>query len=168
MKIALVVVLVALLAVTMFLLVSSTHTALEVEPLKMVGTATPLHVRAANPHGERSLQVTVQQDGKSYTLAPIMRPSRIWMVERHAAPVNTTFAVGTQSVKELHDGKAQIIVTSVSERPAWLARQQDAGCGSNGLRRREWPRMARNDITLIRAAPNWWYSRRAGPGRKPA
>src|SRR5215471_14078320 len=113
-KIALVVVLVALLAAPIFLLVSSTHTQLEVEPVKMVGASTPVHVRAVNPHGERSLQAAVQQDGKSYSLAPIIRPSRIFVVERHAPPMDATFAVGTQSVKELHDGKARIIISSVS------------------------------------------------------
>jgi murein DD-endopeptidase MepM/ murein hydrolase activator NlpD len=113
-KILLLIVLALLIVPTTILLVLSTHTALDIEPVKVVGVSTPVRVRAVNPHGERSLQVTVQQDGKSYNLAPIIRPSRILVVERHAPPADATFAVGTQSVKELHDGKARIIITSVS------------------------------------------------------
>jgi murein DD-endopeptidase MepM/ murein hydrolase activator NlpD len=113
-KIILLIVLALLIVPTTILLVLSTHTALDIDPVKVVGVSTPVHVRAVNPHGERSLQVTVQQDGKSYDLAPIIRTSRILVVERHAPPADATFTVGTQSVKELHDGKARIIITSVS------------------------------------------------------
>jgi len=71
----------------------------------------------------------VEQDGKSYALPAVSQPARRFAVERHAAPANATFAVGTQSAKGLHDGKARIVVSAVVERFARINRFENAGCG---------------------------------------
>ncbi|HEY3839369.1 MAG TPA: hypothetical protein VGL72_22505, partial [Bryobacteraceae bacterium] len=37
-------------------------------PLQVIGFETPVHIRVENPHGIRSVSVTVEQDGKPYTV----------------------------------------------------------------------------------------------------
>lgn len=59
--------LVALAIVPLWLLVSSSETALKVDPApKVIGTQTPLHIHAENPHGVRWITVKVEQDGKGH------------------------------------------------------------------------------------------------------
>ncbi len=115
MKIVLIVLILALLAVPTSLYFLSTGTTLTVTPpVKVIGFATPLNIQAANPHGVRSLTVTVDQDGKSWTMTAANEPARHLFAQRHAARLNATVNVGRQSDTALHDGKARVSVIAVS------------------------------------------------------
>ena len=114
MKVLLLVVLLALAGAPIYLFVSGTHTALELAPVTVLGNATPVKLKATNPHGTRMLLVEVEQDGKSYALPPVSSPTRRFLIERHAAPTNLTLNLGKQTAPALHDGKARIVVTAVS------------------------------------------------------
>jgi murein DD-endopeptidase MepM/ murein hydrolase activator NlpD len=95
--------------------VMSNETALTVNPPpKVIGYQTPLHIHAENPHGVRFLNVTVEQDGKSYEARVAQAQSQHMFPERHVAPLDTTANVGKQTTPALHDGKARLIVTAVS------------------------------------------------------
>ncbi len=83
-------------------------------PVRMIGFETPVHVRLANPHGLRSVSVTVEQDGKSYPLSAAASPARRFLIERHVAPRELTVKAGKQTAPALHDGKARLVVTAVS------------------------------------------------------
>jgi hypothetical protein len=113
-KLVLIVLIAALIAVPASLYFLSTGTALTVTPLKVIGYATPLQIHAANPHGIRSLTVTVEQDGKSYVSTAASAPTRHFFAQSHVAPVNASVNVGKQSDSALHDGKARVTIAAVS------------------------------------------------------
>ena len=71
MKLILLLVLVLLLiGAPAYLFLSSTGTGISVKPaVAEIGLETPVHVHLVNPHGIRSVTVTVEQDGKSYSCA---------------------------------------------------------------------------------------------------
>lgn len=95
--------------------VTSTGTQIDVNPpVKVIGFNTPVSVHLANPHGLRSVAVTLEQDGKSYPITSSASPSRRIFIERHAAPRDLKVNVGKQSAPALHDGKARVVVTAVS------------------------------------------------------
>jgi murein DD-endopeptidase MepM/ murein hydrolase activator NlpD len=105
-KIILIVVVLLLVAVPGWIFLSAASTAITFDPpVKAVGFRTPVFVRLANPHGVRSAGLTVEQDGKSYPMNP-----------PNSGKGAQTFSVtvGKESIPALHDGKARLIVTAVS------------------------------------------------------
>ena len=50
------------------MLAMSTHTELSLSPVAAIGVATPVTVRLANPHGVRTVDAWLEQDGKRYPL----------------------------------------------------------------------------------------------------
>lgn len=93
------------IAVPAALLFRSTGTHITVDPsVTVIGFQTPVHIHLDNPHGVRSAGVAVEQDGKSYPASVTVMP------EQRDLTVN----VGKQSAAALHDGKARLIVTAVS------------------------------------------------------
>ena len=94
---------------------TSTNTAITIDPsVKVIGILTPVHVKLQNPHGERSVTVTVEQDGKSYPASSVTAPSHYIRVQRNAPPLELTVNAGKQPMPSLHDGKARIVVRAVS------------------------------------------------------
>ena len=116
MKIILAVVIVVLLiiAAPAYLFLSSTGTDIAVDPVKMVGYETPVHVHLSNPHGDRLVTAAIVQDGKSTTVVNAESPGHRAFPQRHVAPRDITLNVGTKTASSLHDGKAQLILTTVS------------------------------------------------------
>jgi len=104
-----------LIAATAALFLSSTGTSIGLDPaVSEIGIETPVHVHLVNPHGVRSMTVTVEQDGKSYPAPAFETPAHRIFVPRHAAPRDLTVKVGKQSAPALHDGKARLTVAAVS------------------------------------------------------
>jgi len=103
-----------IIAAPAYLLLSSTGTDIQIAPVKFVGVETPVHVRLANPHGDRLVSAAIVQDGKSSTMINAEGPAHRVFVQRHTAPRDVTLNVGTKTTPSLHDGKAQLIVTTVS------------------------------------------------------
>jgi murein DD-endopeptidase MepM/ murein hydrolase activator NlpD len=115
-KVLLLLVLVLLLiGAPAYLFLSSTGTGISVKPaVAEIGLETPVHLHLVNPHGIRSATVTVEQDGKSYSVPAAETPARRVLIERHVAPRDLTVNVGKQSAPALHDGKARLTVAAVS------------------------------------------------------
>jgi hypothetical protein len=115
MKIVLITLLLALIAVPAGLFFLSKPTALTVNPpVKVIGFSTPVHIHLENPHGVRSLTVTVEQDGKSSVSTAFSAPATHLLPARHAAAKDLAVNVGETSDAALHDGKARVVVTAVS------------------------------------------------------
>ena len=112
--ISVVIVVLLVLAVPAYLFISSTGTEIQVDPVKMVGYETPVHIHLTNPHGDRLVTAAIVQDGKSTTVINAESPSHRAFPQRHAAPRDITLNVGTKTASSLHDGKAQVILTTVS------------------------------------------------------
>jgi murein DD-endopeptidase MepM/ murein hydrolase activator NlpD len=102
--IILIVIALLVIAVPGYFFISATHTGIEVTPVvKVIGFDTPLHVHLTNKHGVRSVNVAVEQDGKSYPA-----------VQKESKALDYNFETGKQAQPALHDGKARIVVTAVS------------------------------------------------------
>jgi murein DD-endopeptidase MepM/ murein hydrolase activator NlpD len=102
------------IAAPVALYVSSQPAAVTVEPVKVIGVETPVHVQVNSPHGARRVEVDIVQDGKSYTAAKVEKPSKRLLIDRHVAPIAVTANAGRKPIPALHDGKAQIVVTAVA------------------------------------------------------
>jgi murein DD-endopeptidase MepM/ murein hydrolase activator NlpD len=102
---------IAALAVLLF---GSTHTNVNMSPVTMIGPATPVTVRLENPHGVRSVQAFVEQDGKRYPLFTQNAPARHLFPERNQATRRVTFEAGKNKAPELKEGKARLVVEAVS------------------------------------------------------
>ncbi len=93
----------------------SDATKITVDPaVQVVGFETPVHIRMENPHGVRSVSVTVEQDGKPYTVTSAEGPARRLFFARKTAPKDVTMNAGKKSAPALHDGKATLTVSAVS------------------------------------------------------
>jgi murein DD-endopeptidase MepM/ murein hydrolase activator NlpD len=104
-----------LAAVPVWLMVSSTDTALKVEPApKVIGFQTPLKIHAENSHGARWVLVIVEQDGKAHESRVFQAKEQHFFPERNVAARDIVAAVGKQTIPELHDGKARVTVSAVS------------------------------------------------------
>jgi murein DD-endopeptidase MepM/ murein hydrolase activator NlpD len=92
----------------------STHTELNVSPVSVVGVSTPVTVRVANPHGVRSVEAWLEQEGKRYPLFEEKDPARRLLWKRHEAARRVTFEAGKTKAPDLKEGKAQLVVETVS------------------------------------------------------
>lgn len=91
-------------AVPAYIFLTGATTIIAVDPpVKAIGFETPVPIHMTNKHGVKSVSVNVEQDGKSY---PESVPA--------PAAGNVTVKVGKQSVSALHDGKARVVITAVS------------------------------------------------------
>jgi murein DD-endopeptidase MepM/ murein hydrolase activator NlpD len=105
-KILIAVVVLLLVGVPAWIFLTAANTAITVDPpVKVIGFRTPVNVRLANPHGVRSAGLTIEQDGKSYPVNP-----------PNSGKGARTFSVnvGKELIPALHDGKARLIVSAVS------------------------------------------------------
>ena len=92
----------------------STHTVVSLSPVAVIGAATPVTVKLANPHGERSVDAWLEQEGKRFPLLAENTPSRRFLWKRHQAPRSLTFEAGRNKVPEIKEGKARVVVEAVS------------------------------------------------------
>jgi len=120
-KALLIILVLLLIGAPIALYVSSQPAAVTVDPVKIIGVETPVHVQVNSPHGVRRVEVDVVQDGKSYTAAKVEKPSKRLLIDRHAAPITVTANAGRKPIPALHDGKAQIVVTAVANDMAGAA-----------------------------------------------
>lgn len=107
------VIVVLLVVVTVGLLIlSATPTVRLDQPLKVVGEDTPVVLHITAPHGFRHIRAVAEQDGVTYRLSEISRPStRLFFFGKHEPPGDVTIAVGRKLAPKLKDGKARVIFT---------------------------------------------------------
>jgi hypothetical protein len=106
---------VLLAMVPLGLMIFSSDTVVKLDPApKTIGFQTPLKIRTENSHGVRWITVSVEQDGKSHETRVAQAKEQHMFPERHVAPNEVTVNVGKQTTPELHDGKAKVTVTAVS------------------------------------------------------
>lgn len=101
------VVLVVLITIfPVLLLIRSTHSDVKLEPVpKAIGTATPLKLRIANPHGFRSVTVWLEQNGAREKMFEASRPAHRWSWKGNEAPQELAFNAAAKK-----EGKAKIII----------------------------------------------------------
>ncbi len=94
------------------LLVLSSSTSLTLDaPVKVIGTDTPVEVRAANPHGIRRLTAEIEQNGQRYKIYELNEAARrVFFLGKNEPPVAVRFSAGKKRAPQLKDGKARLIV----------------------------------------------------------
>ena len=94
----------------------STHSSLAFDPPPaVIGTATPVSVRIANPHGVRASAARIEQDGQQHHVDQVNRPaSRFTFWRTHAAARDFHFIAGKDRAPQLKEGKARLIVEAQS------------------------------------------------------
>ena len=67
-----------------YLLVTSGHTTLAIEPpVQTIGVSTPVTVQMTNPHGVRYVKAILEQNGAQYPLFEQRAPSTRFVWRRH-------------------------------------------------------------------------------------
>ncbi|MDE3198660.1 MAG: M23 family metallopeptidase [Acidobacteriota bacterium] len=104
-----------IVSIPFWFLLSSSATAITVNPpVTTIGFKTPIRIHEENPHGIRFMTLTVEQDGKKYDTRIAQAPSERIFPD-HGVPARDIPAeVGKSTTPALHDGKARITVSAVS------------------------------------------------------
>ena len=106
------IVLIAIAITALFLM--STHTAFSLAPVKVIGLSTPVTVRLSNPHGVRHVAAYIEQNGQQLSLFEENAPARRFLWNRHQPARTLTFEAGKSKAPTLKDGKARVVVETVS------------------------------------------------------
>jgi hypothetical protein len=111
---SLIIVVLLVAVVALFALSGGTNLSVN-PPVKAIGMDTPVKVTVANPHGVRRIQAWVEQDGERQQVYEWQGPARRLMFWRHKEPPReVAFQAGKKSAPKLKDGKARLIVETVS------------------------------------------------------
>src|SRR5262245_50236866 len=93
----------------------SGHTVVNLAPaVSVIGVNTPVTVQVSNPHGVRAIRASVEQDGTAYPLFEETAPATRFLWKRHEAPRTVTFEAGKQKAAALKEGKARVVVETIS------------------------------------------------------
>ena len=115
-KLILAAVLAVLLGSVLILFLISSTPQLDLDPsLTVIGAATPVKLRVADPHGVRRLTAYLDQNLSRYTVYDSSSPARrflFWTAKQQ--PKDYSFVAGTKNAPGLKDGKARLIVEAVS------------------------------------------------------
>jgi hypothetical protein len=94
----------------------SNGTVVAIQPgVSTVGVSTPVSVQVSNPHGVRSVRAWIEQNGaQQVLLEQAAKPSRLMFWKKHDSPATYTFDAGKTKAPNLKEGKARIVVETVS------------------------------------------------------
>jgi murein DD-endopeptidase MepM/ murein hydrolase activator NlpD len=106
---AIVAIVIVLPVIVLFAL--SSHSSVQFDPVpKMIGSATPLKLIVANPHGVRHVRVLIEQGGVSTQVYENKIPAtRLLFFRKHEAPREFYFNAGSRT-----DGRARIVAEVTS------------------------------------------------------
>jgi murein DD-endopeptidase MepM/ murein hydrolase activator NlpD len=79
-----------------------------------LGARTPISVQVHAPHGLRSASAYVEQNGTRYKAWETSQPARRFVWQRHVPDSTLQFVTGAQTIPQLKEGKATLIVEAVS------------------------------------------------------
>lgn len=95
---------------------AGTRTVITLDPeVKVIGLATPVHIHMENQHTLRNLTVSLEQDGKASLVHTASKPAtRLVFRNGETHPVDVNLSLGKEKTTALHDGKAKLVVTAIS------------------------------------------------------
>jgi hypothetical protein len=79
-----------------------------------IGQATPITLQVSDRHGIRRIAASVEQNGVHYGAWEGTQPARRILWQLGLADTSWNFTVGTQTIPQLKDGKAQLVVEATS------------------------------------------------------
>ena len=80
----------------------------------VVGVATPVAADLVNRHGVRSVRAYLEQNGERQLLFEQSAPATRFLPHTHQEPVRVSFEAGKQKAPNLKEGKARLVVETVS------------------------------------------------------
>src|SRR5437773_1702061 len=92
----------------------SGHSVVSLAPVFFIGASTPVSAQVTNPHGVRAIRAHVEQNGTAYPLLEETSAATRFLWKRHEAPRTVTFEAGKQKAPELKEGKARVVVETIS------------------------------------------------------
>ena len=108
MKKLLIVVVAVVVLLVVFVVVRSATPVVEIpSSLASIGQATPVTAQVRDPHGVRSVQAFVEQNGSRYPVFSSTMPSK-------ESDTTVNFTAGVKSTPQLQAGKAKLIVEATS------------------------------------------------------
>ncbi|HEV3039743.1 MAG TPA: M23 family metallopeptidase [Candidatus Angelobacter sp.] len=113
-KFLLFIILLILVALIALSVLSATPVVTLPASLSALGQSTPVNVHVSDPHGIRSITAYIEQNGARSKVWETTQPSRRIVWQRGVADGDWIFKTGTQSVPQLRDGKAQLVIQAVS------------------------------------------------------
>jgi murein DD-endopeptidase MepM/ murein hydrolase activator NlpD len=114
-KIAIAVVVVAFVLPLLLLLVFSYKPVVDwPSSVSMIGLKTPIPIHVHDPHGVRDVTLFIEQNGVRYKAAEILEPARHIFWLHNVADQTLTLSAGTNTIPQLKDGKAKLIVQVTS------------------------------------------------------
>lgn len=115
MKAILILVFLVIVGVVVLFAMSNGTTVAIAPGVSTVGVSTPVTVQVANPHGVRSVRAWIEQNGAQQTLLEQTAPSsRLMFWRKKEQPVTYSFDAGKNKAPNLKEGKARIVVETVS------------------------------------------------------
>jgi len=86
-----------------------------VEPVKVLGSATPIKLVAVNPHGVREFRAVLEQGGATHPVYQQSEPARRWNpFPKSENPATLAFVAGKSKAAAIRDGKAVLRLIAVS------------------------------------------------------
>jgi murein DD-endopeptidase MepM/ murein hydrolase activator NlpD len=114
-KIIIAVILLAIVGTIALFFLSENSTVTLDPAVKVVGLATPVQVRIANPHGVRRITAAIEQGGARFPLLDQTTPSHRFFFRRNQPAQTVTFEAGKNKAANLKEGDARIVVETVSD-----------------------------------------------------
>jgi murein DD-endopeptidase MepM/ murein hydrolase activator NlpD len=114
-KTALVIILAIIVLPIVLLLTFSATPVVHLHPVvSTIGAATPLTIQASDPHGIRNVTVSIEQNGEHYSALDVKQPVRRIFWHRNVSDGVWDTTLGTKTIPQLKDGKAQLTVEVTS------------------------------------------------------
>src|ERR1700758_5549194 len=100
----------SILAITLLFTLSATPQINLADSVAAIGQSTPILVQVKDFHGIRRITASVEQNGVRYTALDKTQSARRIFWQRRAAEASWKFEVGTQTVPQLKNGKARLLI----------------------------------------------------------
>jgi Peptidase family M23 len=107
-------ILICVVAAIVLFVFSATPTVDLPSSFSAIGQSTPVTVHLHDAHGVRSVSAWLEQNGNRYLVAETHLPAQRIFWHRGVPDSDWTFSAGSQSVPQLKDGKARLMVEATS------------------------------------------------------
>src|SRR5439155_9111442 len=79
-----------------------------------IGQSTPIVVQVKASHGIRRIAASIEQNGVRYSAFDKVQSGKRIFWQRGLADASWNFTVGTQTIPQLKDGKARLVIEATS------------------------------------------------------
>lgn len=103
-----------ILAITLLFTLSATPQINFADSVNAIGQSTTIIVKVKDSHGIRRITASVEQNGVHYSAWDTAQSARRIFWQRGAAEASWNFKIGTQTIPQLKEGKARLVIEATS------------------------------------------------------